>query len=911
MTSQHQLRSAPAPRFSVVTAVYNVAAYLDAYIASIDAQTFPSADVEVIVVDDGSTDESLAMLRAWQDRRPELVTVLTKENGGQSTARNLGMEVARGEWITFPDPDDVLEPEYLSEVDAFLAANPETVLVGTNRLMLNDATGELKDNHPLRMHFRQGNRLHDIDDLPEYFHGSAPAAFFRLARLRELEIRFDDHVRPNFEDGHFCCRYLLAADRPLVGFVATARYHYRKRQNSTSTLQTSLTKPDRYTKVLRNGYLALLRSSAAERGSAPEWLQNYVLYELSWYFSSQDSGAGAVTGATGSVSEEFHQLLGEIVGYLDDELIASFDLRPMDRAWKELLLHSYDPTPWNDPFVTVTAMDHDQRLVRVTYLFTGPLPDEEFRGRGRPMEPVHAKIRDIDYHGRVLLQERIVWLPMRLLRVRLGGRPVEVKLTPPEAPTYAARVPRMAREHPAPARPTPSRRRRKGRDGLPTRWQDRAVLHLAAAWPVRRLFRNAWVLMDRIHDADDSGERLFRHLRRHRPDINAWFVLESGTPDWKRLQRDGHRRVIPHGSVRWKLLMANCQHLVSSHADVPVMRPPAILRFMEPSWRFTFLQHGVIKDDLANWLNRKDIDLFVTSTPAELESIAGDHTRYVFTTKETKLTGLPRFDRLLELGQRFGVERRDLLLVAPTWRDWLVPTLGIGSQRRRVDLAGFLESDYARNWLALLRSPQVAEAAELQGLTIGFLPHPNLQSILGKLDLPPYVRPMTFVGNDVQEYFARAALLVTDYSSMAFNTAYIDRPTVYFQFDADRIAAGGHVGRQGYFDYSRDGFGPVAHTVQEAVSAVVDAVKHGPTPTPEYGLRIAATFPLRDGRCCERVVAAIEEMTRRRRHRPAPRSEVPRLVSRVTATRPGRLARRMGGLLARRAVDLAGRGARR
>lgn len=899
MTSQHDLPLAPAPRFSVVTAVYDVAGYLDAFIASIDAQTFPAGDVEVIVVDDGSTDESLSILQAWQERRPELVTVLTKENGGQSTARNLGMELARGEWITFPDPDDVLEPDYLSEVDAFLEAHPETVLVGTNRLMLNDATGELRDNHPLRVHFRQGNRLHDIDALPEYFHGSAPAAFFRLARLRELDIRFDEHVRPNFEDGHFCCRYLLAADPPLVGFVATAKYHYRKRQNSTSTLQTSLTKPDRYTKVLRNGYLALLRASAEQRGAAPEWLQNYVLYELSWYFSSQDSGAGAVTGAVGSVAEEFHRLLGEIVQYLDEALVVGFDLRRMDRTWKELLLHAYDPAPWHDPFVTVTALDHDQRLIRVTYLFTGDLPEEEFRGRGRLVEPVHGKVRDIDYHGRVLLRERIVWLPMRLLHVRLDGHLVEIKITPPEAPIYAAKVPRMVREHPDPALPAPMPRRTA--DERPKRWQDRVVLHLAAAWPVRFLFRNAWVLMDRIHDADDSGERLFRHLRQHRPDINAWFVLESGTPDWERLRRDGHRRLVSHGSLRWKLLMANCTNLISSHADVPVMRPPAIMRFMGRPWRFTFLQHGVIKDDLSNWLNRKAIDLFVTSTPGELQSIAGDHTRYVFTTKETKLTGLPRFDRLRELGLRFGPEERDLLLVAPTWRDWLVPTLGIGTQRRSVDVAGFLDSDYAGNWLAFLRSPQVAEAAALQGLTIGFLPHPNLQSVLGRLDLPPYVQPLTFAGNDVQEYFARAALLVTDYSSMAFNTAYIDRPTVYFQFDADRVAGGEHVGRQGYFDYGRNGFGPVTHTVQEAVGAVVDAIKHGPSPTPEYAARIEATFPLRDGRCCERVIAEIEAMGRRRRH------TVPRFVSRAAATRPGRVGRRLGSRVARLVVDVAGR----
>src|SRR4051794_3968143 len=144
------------PRFSIITAVYNVSTYLPQFIASVDAQAFPAERLEVIAVDDGSTDDSLTLLRDWEQRRPGVVRVLTKENGGQSPARNLGREVARGEWVTFTDPDDIIEPDYLSEVDAFLRAHPQTLLVGTNRVMLNDATGEITDNHPLKMHFREG-----------------------------------------------------------------------------------------------------------------------------------------------------------------------------------------------------------------------------------------------------------------------------------------------------------------------------------------------------------------------------------------------------------------------------------------------------------------------------------------------------------------------------------------------------------------------------------------------------------------------------------------------------------------------------------------------------------------------------------------------------------------------------------
>ena len=94
----------------------------------------------------------------------------------------------------------------------------------------------------------------------------------------------------------------------------------------------------------------------------------------------------------------------------------------------------------------------------------------------------------------------------------------------------------------------------------------------------------------------------------------------------------------------------------------------------------------------------------------------------------------------------------------------------------------------------------------------------------------------------MQEFFARARVLVTDYSSIAFNAAYLERPVVYYQFDADDVLEGGHVGRRGYFDYRRDGFGPVADSQDEAVGATSRRLANGPAPGPEYQARIERDF---------------------------------------------------------------------
>src|SRR5204863_688592 len=199
----------------------------------------------------------------------------------------------------------------------------------------------------------------------------------------------------------------------------------------------------------------------------------------------------------------------------------------------------------------------------------------------------------------------------------------------------------------------------------------------------------------RIHDADDNAERLFEHIRRERPDINAWFVLERGTPDWDRLSANGEKRLLAHDSLRWRVAMLNCRWMLSSHVDMPIYRPPQLNDTGPASWKYAFLQHGIIKDDLSVWLNKREIELFVTSTEAERASVADDGTTYRFTSKETRNTGLPRFDRLLAKGRAVAEAERNLVIVAPTWRQWLARpvTSGRSSQRRTLRDA-FWDSAY-------------------------------------------------------------------------------------------------------------------------------------------------------------------------------------------------------------------------
>ena len=138
------------PKISLIVSIYNGEAYIDRCMNSIYAQTF--SDYEIILVNDGSIDNSLSLCRKYESK-DKRITVVDKENGGLGSARNAGMAVARGEYITFPDVDDWMEPEMCAEMYALAQkGNYDIVIAGANNYsqqlkLINSVHYECVDYH--------------------------------------------------------------------------------------------------------------------------------------------------------------------------------------------------------------------------------------------------------------------------------------------------------------------------------------------------------------------------------------------------------------------------------------------------------------------------------------------------------------------------------------------------------------------------------------------------------------------------------------------------------------------------------------------------------------------------------------------------------------------------------------------
>jgi glycosyltransferase involved in cell wall biosynthesis len=137
------------PKISIIVPVYNAAAFLPKCINSLIHQTEP--DIEIILVNDGSTDNSLSICQEFSERDSR-IRLINKANGGQSSARNAGLEIAAGIWIAFVDSDDYVEECMYEKLLAIAGDDTDMVISGyiteyNNLSQLNPVPDFIKDNY--------------------------------------------------------------------------------------------------------------------------------------------------------------------------------------------------------------------------------------------------------------------------------------------------------------------------------------------------------------------------------------------------------------------------------------------------------------------------------------------------------------------------------------------------------------------------------------------------------------------------------------------------------------------------------------------------------------------------------------------------------------------------------------------
>ena len=172
---------------------------------------------------------------------------------------------------------------------------------------------------------------------------------------------------------------------------------------------------------------------------------------------------------------------------------------------------------------------------------------------------------------------------------------------------------------------------------------------------------------------------------------------------------------------------------------------------------------------------------------------------------------------------------------------------------------GFQHSSYCSFFHRLLNDKRLIETAARLNYKIFFHPHPAFAPYID-LFAPDKSVKVTEGSLTYRDIFAKSALIVTDYSSVAFDFAYLKKPVIYAQFDREEVFSGMHTLNKGYFDYENDGFGPVTEEVDETVDRMIACMGNGCRMEKVYSQRAEGFFAFTDRNNCRRIYEKISGM---------------------------------------------------
>lgn len=268
-------------KVSVIIPIYNREKYINRCLDSVLNQTY--SNIEVICVDDKSTDESLEICYEYQRKDDRVKVVALEKNGGVSNARNTGIKNATGEWIAFVDSDDTIESDMLSEMMGVIANTGVDIVLSDLDMFSGGKSQNMKISiEPERVYNRA--EIHD-SILPRFTHDGSDnlglfafsTKLFRKSIIVDNSISFDTSIAYE-EDKLFVIEALANCNN--LYYIPKAYYHY---DTSSGGLYSAFNKKAWAWYV--NSYFKFkgLIKDYQINNANPKYLANSFIYNITWF----------------------------------------------------------------------------------------------------------------------------------------------------------------------------------------------------------------------------------------------------------------------------------------------------------------------------------------------------------------------------------------------------------------------------------------------------------------------------------------------------------------------------------------------------------------------------------------------------------------------------------------------------
>lgn len=349
--------------------------------------------------------------------------------------------------------------------------------------------------------------------------------------------------------------------------------------------------------------------------------------------------------------------------------------------------------------------------------------------------------------------------------------------------------------------------------------------------------RNLWLICEGKVEARDNGYHFFKYVRENHPKEYCFYVIDKDSEGYKKVKKYGN--IIQYHSFKHWVYYLSAQYNISSQKAA---NPNQILFYVIHvvfGWykNRVFLQHGITKDD-AEWLYYKNTKFryFICGAKQEYEFIKE---RFGYPKGNVVYTGFPRFDNLYN--NNINLKQ---ILIMPTWRNWLGrDTNGLTKGEK------FTNTAFYNNWNGLLNNKEFIKFIESNNLKVLFYPHVNMQKYLNDFNISSKNIELANTSVDIQTVLKESAIMITDYSSVYMDFAYMLKPIIFFQFDYEEYRKKQYA--QGYFDYKAEKFGRSIETVEEVIKEFKKIYKNGIEDNKLKEMK--DFFELKDQNNCKRI----------------------------------------------------------
>ena len=875
-------------KFTVIIPIYNVEKYLEETINSVVNQTIGFKDnIQMVLVNDGSPDNSEKICLKYKEMYPNNVVYVKQENAGVSAARNNGMNYIEGKYVNFLDSDDKWDLDVFEKAYEMFESHKSIDVIGVRQKFF-----EARDDYSYLDYKFKDDTIIDIFEEYDCIQLSVTSGFIRAAAL--VGKQFDTRIKYS-EDAKLLYEVIL--EKEHYGIISSSNHNYRKRYGGDSAIQKSHTDLSWYFDTTELSYKYVFDLSKKKYGYVIPFCQYYVMYDLQWRLIKE-----SIHVLNDEQEKRYLEIIKELLQDIDDEIIMK-----QRRLFRERIVyfwslkHGYDVRKdfkydkckikyknmiINDiqlnRFITINIIDVRNNEIYLEGKLLDYYPEEDYIIYVKTDNKKKYKLEyfDMPFNNQTAIDGNVffkgigfkVHFPLggvNSFRIMIDYQKIHTRRLHFKCENLSGLNETIDNHYLVKGKYIISTANHvisieKNKKGLIHEKEklyikelrhrkEFYVIFIRYLYRLLRKFKKKpiWLVSDRTTAANDNGMHLFKYINKVDKDIDCYFVISKKSKDYNEMKKIG--KVLDCDSLKYKLYFLLSDKIISSQAnDIEMNAFGENSQYLRDlyKFKFVFLQHGITKDDLSKWLHKqnKNLSMFVTAAKAEYDSIVNGN--YDYGKDVVKLTGFPRYDNLVDKSKK-------MIAIMPTWRSNLAGLTNVVTGEHEYSKA-FKSTEYFNFYNDLINDERIIKKMKSKGYSGIFVVHPShMENYIDFKENDTFKVVEGFA--DYQKIFSESNLLLTDFSSVAFDFAYLNKPVIYTQFDKKTFFEG-QVYDKGYYDYEDDGFGPVLYNYDSTVNEIIKYIDNDCKLDKKYKERIDKFYLYHDKNNCKRVYEEIKKL---------------------------------------------------